>query len=205
MGDDTTNDDACVGEMMFDENDHALGRVESVREDKDGHRYAVLKLPYGHRAPIPLERVTRERNHLKVAYDERRVFFAPTVHESRSLTDEETEHLDEYYNLVRGEYKKPLDIAYAYKREKLDRDATVKMLADWAYIPGRKSDEPAPDLLDDPPVWPAGTIHDVETALDLGWIDERMYDEILELMSVEPDQDGSGQGDLNITADPEPE
>ncbi|WP_432139399.1 MULTISPECIES: hypothetical protein [unclassified Streptomyces] len=170
-----------------DQNNVDLGRAEGVLDDAAGGSWLVVRLRSGKQGSvaIPMDHVRLERSRLRIAYEEQTVLRAPRLKAAvKKLPRVDVLRLDLHYHHELPKKLTPLDMAEAYGKGKIDRDSLIKELAAWPYAPAVEPDSSleSPDAFDDPPVWEKGTIHDLEIAVDRGFITTETYGDILEEM-----------------------
>ncbi|MFD4317776.1 hypothetical protein [Streptomyces sp. NPDC058548] len=187
-----------LGLSAVDRNNVRLGSVDAIVGDMAGGTWLVVRLQSQVRTPIPMDHVTREKDHLKIAYDERTVSRAPAWKPARQkLARDEVVRLDTHYRheLPEGLYRTPLEVAQAYAQEEVTEEFLVKELSTWTYVshvPAVRTE--TVDVLDDPPVWRQGTVHDLEVAVDRNLISIEIYGAILAEMRSLRAASGANRG-----------
>ncbi|MFJ9249374.1 hypothetical protein [Streptomyces sp. NPDC101776] len=172
------------GKEAIDRNSEEIGWVDRVIASEDGNaQWVFIRTNDEHENAVPAEKALVRQGLVEVALDKDIVTHSPAVEATGDLTHAEEVRLGQYYGMsMDGEsFQTPLDVANAYAEGLIDREDTAKRLARWPYRPHVRDDS---GILDDPPVWNKGTIHDLEIALTLGLIDMDIYGHVLELMSI---------------------
>jgi hypothetical protein len=186
------------GNEVVDRHNVGVGAVEGVADDDQGGTWLVVRLGSRARVPIPMDRVNRENDIVKAAYDAKIIERAPRIKSNR-VQRGDILRFDFYYGHEIPRSIKPLNIVDLYTKGDIDRDLMIKELANWPYEAVASSaamvGAETVDLLDDPPVWGQGTIHDLEIAVDRNLLSTDMYDAILQEMRHRQVDASSAGGD----------